>query len=61
MTDNNNGRLLAAAQNAIKVLWELLGQEDLPAAYKGKLTDMQTDLLAAVRSVDPADNIKGAL
>ena len=68
MTDHNNGRLMAAApvllaasQNAINGLWELLGQEGLPAAYKDKLTDMQTDLLAAVRSVYPADNFTGEI
>ena len=68
MTDQNNERLIAAApmllatmQKAINTLWELINQEDLPADCKNKLTDMQTDLLAAVRSVYPPDNFKGEL
>jgi hypothetical protein len=59
MTDQNSGRLmaaapdlLAAAQKAVTALWEIIGQEDLQAAYKDKLTDLQTDLLAAIRSAN---------
>jgi len=68
MTDHNNGRLMAAAPEllaAVKAaasgLWEFVNTEDISPDHKRKLTDMQTDLLAAAKLVLPPDDFKGDL